>query len=133
MIVTKETDYAIRILRALQDKAVHKMAQISEDQKIPPQYAYKIVRKLQEGGYVENRRGPNGGTCATCDYDQTTLLDIVTLMEGNIGISACTEPDYECPWRKENGGCSVNTTLCTLQRKFARDMQAVSLEDLFQS
>lgn len=46
MIITKETDYALRILRVLLDGEKHSVAEMSETELIPNQFAYQILRKL---------------------------------------------------------------------------------------
>ena len=40
MIITKETDYALRILRVLLDGEKHSVAEMSETELIPNQFAY---------------------------------------------------------------------------------------------
>ena len=42
MIITKETDYALRILRVLLDGEKHSVAEMSETELIPNQFAYQI-------------------------------------------------------------------------------------------
>ena len=58
MIITKETDYALRILRVLLDGEKHSVAEMSETELIPNQFAYQILRKLSAGkfGAGEPRR-----------------------------------------------------------------------------
>ena len=41
MIITKETDYAMRILRVLLDGEKHSVAEMSETELIPNQFAIK--------------------------------------------------------------------------------------------
>ena len=43
MIITKETDYALRILRVLLDGEKHSVAEMSETELIPNQFAYQIL------------------------------------------------------------------------------------------
>ncbi len=52
MLITKETDYALRILRALADGRRLTTAQLAQNEQIPQQFAYKILKKLQRGGLV---------------------------------------------------------------------------------
>ena len=58
MIITKETDYALRILRVLLDGEKHSVAEMSETELIPNQFAYQILRKLSAGNLVQVSRGP---------------------------------------------------------------------------
>ena len=61
MIITKETDYALRILRVLLDGEKHSVAEMSETELIPNQFAYQILRKLSAGNLVQVSRGALGG------------------------------------------------------------------------
>ena len=58
MIITKETDYALRILRVLLDGEKHSVAEMSETELIPNQFAYQILRKAlrRQFGAGEPRR-----------------------------------------------------------------------------
>ena len=51
MIITRETDYAIRILRSLADLQLKNIREISDEQMVPRQFAYKISKKLHDSGY----------------------------------------------------------------------------------
>ena len=64
MIITKETDYALRILRVLLDGEKHSVAEMSETELIPTQFAYQILRKLSAGNLVRVSRGALGA--ASC-------------------------------------------------------------------
>ena len=46
MLITRETDYALRVLRALSDGEQHTAGEISSTQLVPKQFAYKIIKKL---------------------------------------------------------------------------------------
>ena len=47
MVITRETDYALRILRALLDGKLHTAGQIAQDELLPQAFAYKILKKLR--------------------------------------------------------------------------------------
>ena len=61
MVITRETDYALRILRALLDGKLHTAGQIAQDELLPQAFAYKILKKLEKAGLVEVVRGTAGG------------------------------------------------------------------------
>ena len=77
MIITKETDYALRILRVLLDGEKHSVAEMSETELIPNQFAYQILRKLSAGNLVRVSRGALGGCELSCDLDATSLYDLM--------------------------------------------------------
>ena len=76
MIITKETDYALRILRVLLDGEKHSVAEMSETELIPNQFAYQILRKLSAGNLVRVSRGALGGCALSCDLDATSLYAV---------------------------------------------------------
>ena len=45
MLITRETDYALRMLRVLLDEEKHSAAEMAETELIPMQFAYQILRK----------------------------------------------------------------------------------------
>ena len=60
MIITRETDYALRILRALLDGQLHTVGQIAQEELLPQSFAYKILRKLDKAGLIQVVRGTAG-------------------------------------------------------------------------
>lgn len=56
MMITRESDYAIRIIRALKDGELLPLEQICQRELVPKQFAYKILKKLERSGLVSIRR-----------------------------------------------------------------------------
>ena len=50
MIMTRESDYAVRILRALAGGEKMTVGRICEAEFVPVQFAYKILKKLAKCG-----------------------------------------------------------------------------------
>ena len=92
MIITKETDYALRILRVLLDGEKHSVAEMSETELIPNQFAYQILRKLSAGNLVRVSRGALGGCELSCDLDATSLYDLMGVVGEQGILCACMEP-----------------------------------------
>ena len=130
MIITKETDYALRILRVLLDGEKHSVAEMSETELIPTQFAYQILRKLSAGNLVRVSRGALGGCELSCDLDATSLYDLMGVMGERGVLCACMEPGFECRWQDEHGRCAIHYQLAALQRKQDEAFRAVSLRRL---
>ena len=77
MVITRETDYALRILRALLDGKLHTAGQIAQDELLPQAFAYKILKKLEKAGLVEVVRGTAGGCRLSADLIGTSLYDLM--------------------------------------------------------
>lgn len=130
MIITKETDYALRILRVLLDGEKHSVAEMSETELIPNQFAYQILRKLSAGNLVRVSRGALGGCELSCDLDATSLYDLMGVMGERGVLCACMEPGFECRWQDKHGRCAIHCQLAALQRKQDEAFRAVSLRKL---
>ena len=46
MLITRETDYALRILRTLSDGKSYTAGELAERESLPQKFAYKILKKL---------------------------------------------------------------------------------------
>ena len=127
MIITKETDYALRILRVLLDGEKHSVAEMSETELIPNQFAYQILRKLSAGNLVRVRRGALGGCELSGDLDATSLYDLMEVMGERGVLCTCMEPGYVCHW---HGRCAIHCQMAVLQQKQDEAFRAVSLRRL---
>ena len=130
LVITRETDYALRILRALLDGELHAAGEIAQSELLPQAFAYKILKKLEKAGLLEIRRGTAGGCRLTADLDQTSLYDLMLAMGERSGLSACMEPDYQCSWRSSHGGCGVHCKLLEIQRKLDAELRSHSLREI---
>ena len=111
MLITRESDYALRLLRTLRDGEQYSVGELARREMVPQPFAYKIVKKLSAAGMVQVSRGAEGGCRLTADLTQTTLYDLLRAMEEDSNISSCMEAEYACPWRAAHGGCSVHARL----------------------
>lgn len=64
MLLTRESDYALRVLRSLRDGERRSVGDISLQQLIPQQFAYKIIKKRSRAGPVESVDGGRIGIAA---------------------------------------------------------------------
>ena len=78
-------------LRAIFELALRRPAgvpvtvtEIAERHKIPPRFLEQILMHLRQGGYVESRRGVQGGHVLTADPDKLTVGEIIRYIEGPI-------------------------------------------------
>ena len=132
MLITKETDYALRILRALAGGERLTTEQLARDEQIPKQFAYKILKKLQKGGIIQILRGADGGCTLAAGLEQVTFLQLLQTMEEDAYVSSCMKPGYQCQWCMEHGnvGCGAHKHLTSIQEKLNQEMEAHSLWEI---
>ena len=128
MLITRETDYALRILRALQDGKRHTMKVLCEQEAIPKQFAYKIIAKLAKEGIVQNIRGNRGGCLLSCDLRELNLYQLLEIMGEDYHINACMQSGYECTWEKTcKGSCEIRKKLRSIQRRLGDELDDYSI------
>jgi len=89
MLITRESEYAIRMVRALADNEVKSVGRISDDERIPPKWAYKILKKMERAKLVKSFYGVNGGYQLDKEISKITMLDILTINENSLRFSEC--------------------------------------------
>ena len=134
MLITRECDYAVRVVRALAGSRRMSVGEICEKEFITAPFAYKILKKLQKAGIVKGFRGVHGGYSLNRNTDRLTLYDIYTAIDPEFFIIDCLKPGYQCAC--DNGkeqDCTVHCELVRIQRKLCRMLQENSLEEIFSS
>ncbi len=132
MLITKETDYALRILRVLADGEQLTAAALAQGEQVPQQFAYKILKKLEKAGFIRILRGADGGCVLTADLEKITLYHLLQAMEEDSSVSTCMKPDYRCPWRSAHDGriCRAHLKLLDIQKKLDRELNSHSLQEI---
>lgn len=130
MIITRETDYAVRILRALADDQLKNIREISAEQFVPRQFAYKISKKLEQAGFIEIIRGAQGGCHLIRDLHEISLMDLINVMDRENMLTSCLEDDFDCPYRNKKGVCEVHNALYNIQGKLADFLATINLYDV---
>ncbi len=132
MLITRETDYALRILRALAGGEQLTTAELANGEQIPQQFAYKILKKLQKNGLIKILRGTGGGCILNTELRQISLYRLMQAMEGELLVNSCMNPDYVCSWCKAHEGvsCHANVYLNFLQGRLDEELKAHNLQEI---
>lgn len=130
MLITRETDYALRILRALLDGQLHTVGQLAQDELLPQSFAYKILKKLQTANLITIVRGTAGGCRLAGDLSAVSLYDLMVAMGEHCGLSACMDADYPCSWRSCHGHCAVHSNLLKIQEILDQELRSHSLLEI---
>jgi Rrf2 family protein len=114
MKVSTKTTYAIKALIHLGRRNANtpiRLSEIAEAQHIPLPYLEQIFSKLRRAGLVVAIRGPQGGYKLTKSPSDTTLAEIVSVLEGPIEPVLCSMPENRSPNCHDVEGC-VSRSLC---------------------
>ena len=130
MFLTKECDYAIRVVRALSDFERKTVKMIAKHEQVPYSFAYKILKKLERIGMVSSARGTLGGYQLAKKLDQITIFDIISAVNSNLYINECLKPGYICPHNNGNKLCSVHEELERIQDELVERLKSKTIDML---
>jgi len=115
MLLTRECDYGLRIIRALATGDKSTAEEICTAENIPGQFAYKILKKLERAGFLQSSRGRDGGYWLVKQLDNVTIYDIVSSIDENLFINECLRSDRPCVRNYPEDTCSVHKELDRIQ------------------
>jgi Rrf2 family protein len=132
MKIRRETDYAIRAVRALIRANGNALIskEIAAEEGIPQTYILTIMGKLKEAGIVDtiNRKGSmRGGYILVADPYEATIYDIVHAFEGDLKINACLRDQDECPNRST---CKVHKEMQRINDALVNEMKRKSIMEI---
>lgn len=130
ILITRESDYALRILRALSEGEQVTVGEICRRELLPQQFAYKVLRKLAKANLVKVTRGAEGGCRLAADLKQVSLLDLLRAMEEQEWIIACMEPGFRCQRREKCGSCIPHRELAQVQANLDRELKSHSIFEI---
>ena len=102
MLITNETDYALRILRTLSSGESFTAGDLAEIESLPQHFAYKILKKLEKADIIQISRGSYGGCSLKADLKKISLFQLIEAVEVNAFLSTCMKHGYQCEWREKN-------------------------------
>lgn len=126
------TDYAFRVILHLAASPPGEIVNgqtIAQREQIPLGFLQKIMRALAGGGLVRSYRGAEGGFQLAKDSGDISLLDVVTIMEGQVNIHRCLDEKESCNKRCGNM-CPVHDALAHIQRGFVEGLGKVRFSQL---
>ncbi|MDR2295691.1 MAG: Rrf2 family transcriptional regulator [Clostridiales Family XIII bacterium] len=130
MFISKECDYAVRIVRALADGEKKTAEDIGRREAISQQFAYKILKKLEKSGLVRALRGKAGGYALTRGLDEFSLYDVFSALEGRILLTACLRDGFACPMNRGASPCGVHREFVRLQEMLAAGLKEKTISEV---
>ena len=139
MLVSQKCQYA---LRAVFELAKHyggdpvKVGDIADAQAIPPRFLEVILNQLKQAGFVESKRGAEGGYRLIHSPESLNVGDILRFVQGPIGPVGCVAggETETCPlrgscvfmpmWKKVQDAMTTIYDSTTLQHLLNEEAQA---------
>lgn len=101
--ISQKCLYGIRALFELakrwDGRALVKLYEVAEAQSIPKRFLENILNQLRQGGFVESRRGKEGGFRLSRQPAEISVGDIIRFIDSSMFPVNCAgeNPAYNCP------------------------------------
>jgi Rrf2 family protein len=124
MNISVKGEYALQAIfdLALQPQAEPiKIADIARRQKIPQKFLELILANLKQGGFVESRRGAEGGYRLAKPADQITVGDVLMFVEDRKKTKRTSPDAFTDLWKRVDAAVSSiidHTTFAELVRRW---------------
>lgn len=128
MQLTRQTDYAIRVMMFLgiqQDDRLVTISDIAYHFDISRNHLMKIVNKLGQMDYIQTLRGKYGGLRLNRDPESIKLGSLIRDFETTLDLVDCKK--LTCPI---TGSCDLKPVMQKAQEAFLAVVDACSLQDL---
>jgi FeS assembly SUF system regulator len=105
--LSRITDYGIVLMAFLAEQppeSGHSAREIAEHTQLPLPVVSKILKALTRQGLLHSQRGPRGGYRLARQPDRINVVDMVTALEGPIGLTECTLHPGQC---QQEASCHV--------------------------
>ena len=125
MNISVKGEYALQAIFDLASQTTGepvKIANIAQRQKIPQKFLELILAGLKQGGFVESRRGAEGGYLLARSPEAITVGDVLRFVEGpgeNKGRGRKPDTPFSDMWLRVDGAVSGildKTTFADLMR-----------------
>ena len=127
MFLTKECDYAIRVVRDLSNMEMKPVRVICANEHIPTPFAYKILKKLERARIVKAHRGAAGGYRLAKSPEHISLLEIVVAIDDHLFLNACLQEGHHCTRNADGDSCNVHKALAKLQEVVAGALMSTNI------
>lgn len=127
--IAKLTDYAALLLARMAEvrPEAHSAAELAVRAGVEAPTAAKVLKTLAQAGLVESRRGASGGYRLARDPAAITMADVVSAMEGPIGMTECVVHEGACG---HEGRCGVQANWRRISVAVETALRAVTLADM---
>jgi Rrf2 family protein len=96
MRVSRQADYAIRVVMDLTVNEDARIREIAARQGLSPAYVGRISQVLAKAGVVTTKRGRLGHLRLSCDPKDISLLEVVEAVDGPLQLDRCLLAPAKC-------------------------------------
>ena len=124
LVITSKSPYAVRALSELArrgDSAPVPIGDLARSREIPVQFLEGLFATLRRAGVLQSQRGVKGGYSFARPPGEVTLLEVVDLLEGELGAEAAANGPVWADAADAARNVLGATTIADVAEREARD------------
>ena len=128
--MTRLTDYGILLLTLFARdprRPMRSARDLAEESRLPRPTVSKVLKVLARNGLLEAHRGVKGGFTLARRPEEVTVADVVSALEGPIGVTECTAHAGRCGLERI---CVVRSNWRTINRAVIEALRKVTLAEM---
>ncbi|HEV8114180.1 MAG TPA: Rrf2 family transcriptional regulator [Planctomycetota bacterium] len=136
MNLSKRGEYALRALIDIgiaheQGRKLLPISELAERERIPVKFLEQILLQLKEAGYLESRRGTNGGYMLKKSTRSIRIGDVVRLIDGPLAPIACVSKTAYAPCScPDEAHCGLRMLMLDVRNAIAQLLDRHTLADV---
>jgi Rrf2 family protein len=129
MLVTRETDYAVRTVMFLarQDGRMVSVSRIANAMQIPKSFLAKLLQRMVRSYILASSRGAKGGFLLARKPSEISLLSIMEAMQGPAAINVCAIDSKRC---NLSPNCVVHPVWVEVRKEVEKRLKRETIETL---
>jgi len=129
MLVTRETDYAVRtvLYLARERERTASVGEIALAMHIPKSFLAKILQRLVRHEIVQSIRGVKGGFRLARKPTEINLLSVMEAIQGIAGINICAVDSKRC---KMSSTCAVHPVWVEIRKEVEQRLKKETIARL---
>jgi FeS assembly SUF system regulator len=127
--MSKMTDYGIVLMTrlAMNPNSQHAAAELSVQVEMPLPTVSKILKQLTRARLLVSSRGAQGGYSLARPPEAISVAEIITTLEGPIGLTECVSTPGECG---QEGHCSTRAHWERINQAVYEALNDIKLSDM---
>lgn len=124
-------DYGLSFLQELyfSGGGLVSLQTVARGKSLPLKYIERLASKLKTAGIIVSKEGARGGYRLAKDPKEISILEVVEVLEGNLGLTPCLRHgDHICPRADQ---CTMKGPWFNIYSEVCQILKNKNLEDLF--
>lgn len=133
MRVSSKAHYGLRMMTELAKaygSGPMSLAEVARVESLPLAYLEQLAGALRRGGLVESTRGVHGGYVLSKPPAEISVLDVVTVVDGEVAPVECVAHTYATGSCLREGECASRPLWQRLKKSIDGVLSATTLEEL---